>query len=118
MLILIGAIAAGIVAGLVVFNALKLTLKAFIGIVHKFRVKGAKKTLVADINALIEQCPNRKSLSALEELQDEGYTQVAAGVDENGALVDDVQLIHDENEETAYEIIELLGDEGMVVIED
>ena len=105
-LALIGIIAAGV------------TVKAIVGLVKKLRNKGAKQTLVADVNAMISECTNRKSMKELEKLQDEGVTHIAAGVDKNGKLVDDVQMIKNQDDDTAYEVVDLLGDEGMVVIED
>lgn len=118
MLAIVGIIAAGIVAGLVLFLVIKFTIKALVGLVRKFRNKGAEKVMAADIDSMIAQCTNRKSLSALEELQEQGVTHVVAGVDEDNKVVDNVQLIKNEDEETAYEVVDLLGDEGMVVIED
>ena len=119
MLMLIGIIAAGIVAGLVVYQMIKVTVKAIIGLAKSLRAKGAKKVFVADIDTIIAQCTNRKSLSELENLkQKQGVTHVVAGVDEDGNVVDDIHLIQNEDEETAYEVVDLLGDEGMVVIED
>lgn len=115
---LIAAIAIGVAAGLIIYYAIKLTVKAIIGLVKKLRAKGAKKTLVADVNSMIAECTNRKSMKELEKLQDDGVTHITAGVDKNGKLVDEVQLIENEDDDTAYEVVDLLGDEGMVVIED
>lgn len=115
---LIAAIAIGIAAGLIIYYAIKLTVKAIIGLVKKLRAKGAKKTLVADVNSMIAECKNRKSIRELEKMQNEGVTHITAGVDRNGNLVDEVQVIKNEDDETAYEVVDLLGDEGMVVIED
>ena len=95
----------------------KLTVKAIIEFVKELRAKGAVKTLVADVNPVIAGCANAKSIKELEKLKNQGVTHIIAGVDKDGNLVDDVKLIHNEDEKTADEVVELLGDEGMVVIE-
>ena len=113
----IGIIAAGVAIGFVAFHVMKVTVKAIIGLVHQFRAKRAKKVLVAEINAMAAQCTNHKSLEELEKLKDQGVTHVAAGIDENGQLVDDVWTIQNEDDEVPYEVTETLGEEGTLVIE-
>ena len=118
ILALIGVIAAGVAIGMLVYCVIKLTIKAIVGLVKKLRNKGAKQTLVADVNSMIASCTNHKSMKELEKLQDDGVTHIAAGVDRNGNLVDDVQMIENTDYTTNAEVQDLLGDEKMVVIED
>ena len=113
---LIAAIAIGVAAGLIIYYAIKLTVKAIIGLVKKLRAKGAKKTLVAELDSVIDGCKNVKSIKELEALKVEGVTHITAGVDKNGNLVDDVQMIENTDATTASEVNDLLGNEHMVVI--
>ena len=114
----VGLIAAAVAAGLIVYKVIKLTVKALAALVRKLRSRGAQKVIVAELDTMIDNCRNRKSLSELEKLEEQGVTHVIAAVNEEDNLIDKVQMIQNEDDETAYEIVELLGDEGMVVIED
>ena len=96
----------------------KLTVKAIIEVVKELRAKGATKVLIADIDSMIAECASRKSIAELKKLKQQGITHIIAGVDKDGKLVDDVQLLQNEDDEIANEIVDLLGDEGMLVIED
>lgn len=96
----------------------KLTVKAIIEVVKELRAKGATKVLLADIDSMIAECASRKSIAELKKLKQQGITHIIEGVDKDGKLVDDVQLLQNEGDEIANEIVDLLGDEGMVVIED
>ena len=117
MITIITLVATAIVAGLIVFTVLKLTIKAIIKTVKALKAKGAKKVLVADINSMAEKCTNKKSLKDLEKLANQGYTHVVAGINDSNEIVDKIQLIQNEDDETAYEVVDLLGDEGAVLIE-
>lgn len=116
MLMFFGFLAAAIAAGLIIYQIVKFTVKWIVNIVKRLSNRGAKKTLVSDINAMIESCDNVKSLDALEKLADEGYTHIMAGVDSQNNLVDDVMIIKDEDDEIPYEVTQLLGEEKSVVI--
>ena len=96
----------------------KLTAKAIIEVVKELRAEGAKKTLVADIDSMIAECANGAVSPLLKALKQQGITHIVAGFDKDGKLVDDVRLLQNEDDETAHEVVDLLGDEGMVVIED
>ena len=117
ILALIGVIAAGVAIGMLVYLAIKLTIKAIIGLVKKLRAKGAKKTLVAELDSVIDGCTNVKSLKELEALKDEGVTHITAGIDKDGNLVDDMQMIENTDTTTTSEVKDLLGEEHMLVVE-
>lgn len=95
----------------------KLTVKVIIWLVKDLRTKGAVKTLVADVNSMIAECTSSNSVAELKKLKQQGITHIVAGVDRDGKLVDGVQLLQNEDDEAADEVVELLGDEGMVIIE-
>ena len=114
---LAGIIAAGVAAGLIVFLVIGLTVKGITSLAKKLFAKRAKKVLAAEIDELVKKCPNKKSMKELEKLEEKGATHIVAGVSEEGELVDDIISIKDSDDEIPYEVIDLLGEEGMVVIE-
>ena len=114
----VGIVALGVALGMAVIVVIKVTVKALVKLVKRIRDKNASKVIVADVQELIDGCTNRKSFKEMEKLADDGITHIVAGVDKDNNLVDTIQLIKNEDDEVPYEVMSLLGDEGMVVIED
>lgn len=83
---------------------LKKKIQAFIA------KRNIKKVAAMDLEKLIEECPNQISL---EQLMNDGYTDVIAGVDENGK-VQDVEIVKDYSNDP--EVDKTYGSERMVVV--
>lgn len=111
---IIGLIAVG---GLIAY-AIVLTFRWLKNkIKEKLAAKNVKKVAVADLNELIESCDNTVMLDQLNELHDEGYTNMIATVDESGK-VNDVEVLQDTNDTIDEEVDRFINHtgEGMVVV--
>ena len=111
-------LAALIAAGAFIFYAVAMTIKWIRNkIREKLALKKAKKTALADIKDLVKNSPNRKSLEDLERLASkEGATHFMVTLDDNNEVMGDLELIKDSNNKLP-EVRNLLGREGMVVVE-
>ena len=78
--------------------------------------KNVKKAFLSDIGNLAKDCKNKKTLSDLDKLVDEGYEFVAVAFDDDTNIIGDVELIKDTNESLDDEVEDLLGLERMVVV--
>ena len=116
---ILGIIVGAVVVGALVTYAVILTVKWLRDkIKDMIARKNAEKVLVTDIENLVKNCTNKKSLDELNKLVDEGYEFVAVAVDDTEKnIVGDVTLIKDLNDELDYEVEQLLGNQRMVVIE-
>ena len=74
------------------------------------------RAFIADINEMIDNCPNRKSYETLKEAREQGYTHVMGKIS-GGKLTGKIDLIKDKNDTLDPEVEELLGSEKMAVIE-
>ena len=107
------AVAALIAAGIFITKVIKFTFNYVKNKIQEHINKNnAKKTLIAQVKTLADNCPNKVDLKDLDN-----YDYVLASVDENGEVVGDMELITDENTTTDQRIERLLSDEGMVVVE-
>lgn len=112
------AIVGLIAAGALVAYAIVLTIKWLRNkIKEKLAAKNVKKVAVADIEQLIGECDNTVSIDALDDLANQGYSHIMADVDYNNKIVGDIEVIKDKNEYLDEDVEELLGREGMVVVE-
>lgn len=73
--------------------------------------RNVKKVAAMDLERLIDECPNQKTL---DDLFDDGYDKVIATVNDSGK-VEDVEVVKNTGDED-WEVEELLGSERMVVI--
>lgn len=108
-LLIAGAIAAlGTLAILAVVYTIK-WLKTRIK--QKFQNQNVKKVAATTLEKLVNDCPNEISL---EELLNDGATDVIATVDSDGQI-EDIEIIKNTGPADP-EVEELLGYDGMVVI--
>jgi len=116
---ILGIIFGGIILGAWVIYVIVLTAKWLIDKIKEMIArKNAKKVLVSDIEILVKNCTNKKTLDELDKLVDEGYEFVAVAVDDTEKnIVGDVVLIKDINDELDDEVEQMLGLERMIVIE-
>lgn len=111
-------IAAAVAVGALVAYAIALTMKWITNKVReKMAMRNVKKTAVADIEKLIDECDNKVSMEELEKMADKGYSHVMVSMDSNNEIIGDVEIIKDTNDELDREVRQLLGREHMVVIE-
>lgn len=104
------AIAGIIAAGALIAYAVVLTLRWLKDKIRKLLAKrNIKKVAAMDIEKLIEECPNQKSLADLDD-----YDMVVASVNDSGK-VEDVEVVKDDGFGD-YEVDEFLTDERMVVV--
>ena len=114
---LIGSIIGGIVIAVVGYFVVKLTIKWIMKKIDEYFLnKEIDATVIADIDEMIEKCPNKKSYELLKKQREKGYTHVM-GKTSGGKLTGDVELIKDENSTLDPEVKDLLGPERMVLIE-
>ncbi|MCM1251676.1 MAG: hypothetical protein NC321_02560 [Clostridium sp.] len=121
MLALLAGIVGLIAMGCLVAYAVVLTFKWLRNkISEKLAKKNVKKVVVADLEELINECDNTVSLSALNDLVDEGYTHMMADVGYDGKIVGDVEVLKDENDAIDKDVEELINrtHQGMVVVEE
>lgn len=107
-LLIAGAVALGAlvtVAVVFTFKWLKKRIK------QKFEKKNVKKVAAMTLEKLVDECPNEISL---DNLMDEGYTDILATLDSNGQI-DEVEVIKNIGDEDP-EINRLYGEPEMVVI--
>ena len=114
---LIGAILAVSVLIVGGYFAVKLTIKWIRKKVSEyFQNEEIDRAFIADINEMIDNCPNRKSYETLKEAREQGYTHVMGKIS-GGKLTGKIDLIKDKNDTLDPEVEELLGSEKMAVIE-
>ena len=117
MLLVLGIIGL-IAAGCLIAYAVVMTFKWIRNkIKEKLAKKNVKKVAVADIEKLVNECENKMSMSDLDDLVDNGYTNIMVEVDDNGKVVGEVDVIKDENDTLDKEVERMIGKKGMVVIE-
>ena len=75
----------------------------------------AEGGLIADIDSMMKNVPE-KSLAALRNAKNKGYTHLMAKVDERGRIKGSVDIIKDKSTTPDPELREVLGEEGMAVI--
>ena len=115
---LVAAIAAGVAIGAIVFFIIKLTLTALRNkIKEKLAKKNLSKAAVGDLQKIVNNCQNQSSISELDNLIDQGYTHVIAGVDNNGKVTD-IEIGKDELKGSDQQVADYINKtgEGMVVI--
>lgn len=118
MITILLGIAAAVAIGALIAYAVAMTFKWLKNkIKDKMAQKNVKKTAVADIEKLIDECENKVSMDELMSMSDKGYSHVMVSVDDNNQVVGDVEIIKDTNEELDAEVERLLGRERMVVVE-
>lgn len=118
MLGLFLGIAAAVAIGALVAYAVALTFKWLRNkIQQKMAMRNVKKTAVADIEKLIDECDNKVSMDELMNMSNKGYSHVMVSVDSNNQVVGEVEIIEDTNDDLDYEVERLLGRERMVVVE-
>lgn len=107
-----------IALGLMALTVGALTVK---WIVNKIKVKKAlryiKRVMLADIRKLVNSCDNTVTLNQLEDLSKKGYTHVMADFDAQNEIVGDVEIIKDTNRQLDNEVGNLLGYNGMVLVD-
>jgi len=115
---IIGIIAGAIIVGALVSYAVYLTGKWLRDkIKEMIAKKHAKKVLISDIENLVKNCDNKKTLSELNKLVEVGYDFVAVAVDDTGKnIVGDAEIIKDINDELDDEVEQMLGSERMILI--
>ena len=105
-----------ILAGLFITAIIKLIFKVWKNkITERFKNRDVKKVLSSELTAMEKNCTNRKSLSEIKELEKEGYTHIMAGMDADGNVVDDLELIKDTANDAA--VRREHGSEGYIVVE-
>ena len=114
----------GIIVGAIIIGALVTYIVSLTGKWLRDKIKDmiakrdAKKVLVSDIENLVKNCKNRKTLDELDKLVDKGYEFFAVAVDDEGKnIVGDVEFIKDMNDELDYEVEQMLGTERMIMVE-
>lgn len=108
------AIAGVIAAGILIAYAVVVTIRWLREKIKSLLAKrNVKKVAAMDLEKLIDECPNQKTL---DDLFDDGYDKVIASVDYNGKVVD-FEVIKDESDGDD-EVDRLLGSERMVVVSD
>lgn len=117
-----GIIAAGVAAGLIIYTALRLAFSAVIGFIkgifQKIRNKvSTPKVALIEMDEMVKQCKNRKSLDDLLKEQEKGVTHYAVPLDENDNFVDGEKIEAIKGEGYDAQLDELLGDERMVIVE-
>lgn len=120
MLGLLAGIVALIAAGCLVAYAIVLTIRWLRNkIKEKFAKRTVKKVVVADIEELINECDNTISLSALDELVDDGATHMVVEVGYDGKVAGDIEVIKDQNDSLDKDVEELINrtNQGMVIVE-
>lgn len=106
------AIATVIAAGALIAYAVILTIRWLKNKIKELMAKkNVKKVAALELEKLIDECPNQRTL---DDLMDEDYTHVVASVNGSGKI-EDVEVIKDTGDGD-YEVDELLGDERMVVV--
>ena len=112
---LIGAILAVSVLIVGGYFAVKLTIKWIRKKVSEyFQNEEIDRAFIADINEMIDNCPNRKSYETLKKAREKGYTYVMGRISGGKMTID---LVKDENDTLDPEVEDLLGSEKMVDIE-
>lgn len=105
------AIAGIIAAGALIAYAVVLTIRWLKNKIRELLAKrNIKKVVAMDIERLIEECPNQKTLDDLED----DYDMVVASVNDSGK-VEDIEVIKDDGGDD-YKVDEFLGDNGMIVV--
>lgn len=106
------AIAGIIAAGAFITCAVVITIRWLKDKIRSILAKrNIKKVAAMDLEKLIEECPNQKTLN---DLYDEGYDKVIASVDNSGKI-QDVEAYKDEGCGDP-EVDKFIGSEGMVVV--
>ena len=109
--ILLG-IAAAVAIGALIVYAITITYKWFKNKISELaRKKNAKKVVAANLEELVEKCPNQIEL---EDLLNDGYDKVFATVDSNNKI-SNVEVVEDEGYGDE-QVEQMLGSQGMVVV--
>lgn len=114
---MLATIIGGVVLAVVGYFILKLTFKWVMNKLDEyFTKKDIDGAVLADIDALAAQCPNRKSYEVLKKARERGFTHVM-GKTSGGKMTGDIELIKDESTIPDAEVTDLLGSERMVIID-
>ncbi|MCF0112691.1 MAG: hypothetical protein HUJ60_01780 [Bacilli bacterium] len=113
-----GWVLTAILLGLLAFYAVALTFEWLRDTIsHYFVQKTVVKVIVADIHKMAEECDDKMSAAELNRYAHDGYSKVFCGMDQNGNIVDNVAIVKDSNPRPDKEVEELLGNEGMVIVD-
>ena len=114
---LLATIGWGVVLAVVGYFVIKLTFKWIMNKLDEyFTKKDIDGTVIADIDALVDKCPNKKSYEVLKKARERGFTHVM-GTTSGGKMTGEIELIKDESSTPDPEVTDLLGSEKMVIIE-
>ena len=114
---LLTTIITGVVLAIVGTFIIKLTFKWVMNKLDEyFTKKDIDGAVLADIDVLASQCPNRHSYDVLKKARARGYTHVI-GKTSGGKMTGDIELIKDESTTPDAEVRDLLGSERMVIID-
>ena len=108
---IIGAVALGcLVAYAVILTINWLKNK----IAQKLRNPLTDEVAVGDINKLIKGCTNKKTLSELEALANQGYTNFIADLDKNENIIGNVDMIKGYGNDS--QVDDYIGSNGLVKV--
>lgn len=106
-------ISLAIAAGLLIFYAVKMTIKWIKSKIKELMAKkNVKKVLATDLEEMVKTCKNKVNIN---DFLNEGYTDVIAAVNDEGKLEGEVELV--KNTDEYREIDDQYKDEGMVLYE-
>ena len=110
---LIAAIVGAVALGCLIAYSVVLTVRWLKDrISQKLRNPMTDEVAVGDIKTLISQCTNKRTLSELEAMADQGYTNFVVGIDKDEDIVGEVELI--QAKEHDYQVDQYIGKQGMV----
>ena len=116
---LIGAIAAGVAAGILIAKLVQLTFNVLINkIKQKLAKRNVSKVGIGSIKDMIDKCPNIKTVSELEEMQKQGITHITAEVQTDGTIDENngIELWNDQTKDKRVaDYIDATGDGWLVV---
>jgi len=111
-----GLLAVAVATGCLIAYAIVVTFQWLKNkIKEKLNQKNVSKVACADLEKLINECDNTKTIDELESYADEGYTNVIASVDNLGKIKD-IDLVKDTSDFIDEQVERFIGHEGMVVV--
>lgn len=103
-----------IAAGLLIFYAIKMTIKWLKSKIRELMAKkNVKKVLAADLEEMVSTCSNKVKI---DDFLNDGYTDVIAAVNDEGKLEGEVELV--KNTDENHEIDGQYRGKGMVLYEN
>ena len=113
LLMVLGAIA----LGAIIVTAVALSVRWIVRrIKERLATKRFLKTALMDVQKMARNATNSMTLSALEDLASYGCTHMVVDLDEQGNMVGEPEMYRNVSE-LDREVEELLGRDGIVVIE-